>query len=543
MAAQLKNWMGRGRSAVEFNDKTIPKLSKTATKLVNTSASSKIGLKNSPPYLPSIVAETQHLVQTIFERNTMDMLKENMHIGIFLNNYQTLMAKTLKLFKDAKEFMEDPESDFRRVLNKLTLVFSHSLAELKAFWGGGVFKPDHVIVKHDARDFWDRRLQNRVIVTWDEFVEAFGKVHKFMNPNEPPALKRTIDLLENNYVSKFEFDVFTRLFQPWKQILNNWNVIVCYHPGYQAFMTYDEVDGILRKWEGKPGSYVFRLSCTRLGQWAIGFVSSEGKIIQTIPQSKSLYQALIDGMEEGVYAYPNGEDVNPDIRKQIRVPQEDHIKVSRDQFDLYCNIESTFEACKICDANIKNIRIEPCGHLLCKDCLKHWMDSNGGRETLCPFCREKVISTENVIVDPYIPDTGGPAADPDYEEVPEVAPPLDVPPPLRPRLASSASARSQLMSMSVPREAPPPPTDGRPPIPDRRPSNSAQSRPRLPSRSRAHSSSSQVQPDPSAVHTLKALGFQENQIRKALVVAHNNIEMAANILCQFGAGQDAYDDP
>ena len=61
-----------------------------------------------------------------------------------------------------------------------------------------------------------------------------------------------------------------RLFQPWKQILNNWNVIVCYHPGYQAFMTYDEVEATLQKWKHKPGSYVFRLSCTRLGQWAIG---------------------------------------------------------------------------------------------------------------------------------------------------------------------------------------------------------------------------------------------------------------------------------
>ena len=49
--------------------------------------------------------------------------------------------------------------------------------------------------------------------------------------------------------------------------------------------------------------------------------------MQTIPQSKSLYQALIDGMEENVYIYPNGEDTNPDIRKQIRVPQEEHIKV------------------------------------------------------------------------------------------------------------------------------------------------------------------------------------------------------------------------
>ena len=48
----------------------------------------------------------------------------------------------------------------------------------------------------------------------------------------------------------------------------------------------------------QPPSYVFRLSCTRLGQWAIGFVMSDKQIVQTIPQSKSLYQALIDGIEE-----------------------------------------------------------------------------------------------------------------------------------------------------------------------------------------------------------------------------------------------------
>ena len=61
-----------------------------------------------------------------------------------------------------------------------------------------------------AREFWDTHLQGRLIVPWLEFIEAFGQVHTFMNPNEPPALKRTVDLLENNYVSRFEFDVFTR---------------------------------------------------------------------------------------------------------------------------------------------------------------------------------------------------------------------------------------------------------------------------------------------------------------------------------------------
>lgn len=47
-------------------------------------------------------------------------------------------------------------------------------------------------------------------------------------------------------------------------------------------------------------SYVFRLSCTRLGQWAIGYVTPDGNILQTIPQNKSLCQALLDGYREGL---------------------------------------------------------------------------------------------------------------------------------------------------------------------------------------------------------------------------------------------------
>lgn len=45
-------------------------------------------------------------------------------------------------------------------------------------------------------------------------------------------------------------------------------------------------------------SYIFRLSCTRMGQWAIGHVTPEGDIIQTIPQNTPLFQALIQGFKE-----------------------------------------------------------------------------------------------------------------------------------------------------------------------------------------------------------------------------------------------------
>lgn len=47
---------------------------------------------------------------------------------------------------------------------------------------------------------------------------------------------------------------------------------------------------------------------------------------------------------------------------------------------LVCNCftGSTFQLCKICAENDKDIRIEPCGHLLCTPCLTAWqVDSEG----------------------------------------------------------------------------------------------------------------------------------------------------------------------
>jgi len=42
-----------------------------------------------------------------------------------------------------------------------------------------------------------------------------NKVHPIISGLEAMALKTTIDLTCNDFISNFEFDVFTRLFQPW----------------------------------------------------------------------------------------------------------------------------------------------------------------------------------------------------------------------------------------------------------------------------------------------------------------------------------------
>jgi len=174
------------------------------------------------------------------------------------------------------------------------------------------------------------------------------------------------------------------------------------HPGFMAFMTYDEVKAILTKYIDKPGSYLFRLSCTRLGQWAIGYVTRQNTILQTIPQTKPLIQSLIDGEREGYYKYPIGKNIYIDLSPALRSTESDRIHVSEEQYAIYCDMGTSFELCKICSVNNKDSKIEPCGHLICQSCLIAWQNQNSSKPPpLCPFCRSEIKGFEPVIINPF----------------------------------------------------------------------------------------------------------------------------------------------
>lgn len=64
--------------------------------------------------------------------------------------------------------------------------------------------------------------------------------------------------------------------------------------------------------------------------------------------------------------------MNPDLSWAVAATPEDHIQVTQEQYELYCEMGSTFQLCKICAENDKDVRIEPCGHLLCTPCLSSW---------------------------------------------------------------------------------------------------------------------------------------------------------------------------
>ncbi|XP_050415752.1 E3 ubiquitin-protein ligase CBL-B isoform X1 [Patella vulgata] len=386
---------------IVVDKRTIEKSWKMMDKVVKLCQHPRMNLRNSPPFILDILPDTYQHLRLIYSKHDdkLNTLNENEYFRIFIENLMAKCKNTIKVFRDGGQKMFDENSHCRRNLIKLSLVFSHMLAELKAIYPTGTYAGENYrITKGDASDWWKRSFGDKITVPWKEFRDTLHESHPIGSPLEAMALKTTLDLTCNDHISVFEFDVFTRLFQPWNNLLRNWNVLAVTHPGYVAFLTYDEVKARLQKYISKPGSYVFRLSCTRLGQWAIGYVTSDAQILQTIPQNKSLCQALLDGQREGFFLYPDGRSANPDLSYLVQDSLEDHIRVTQEQYELYCEMGSTFQLCKICAENDKDIRIEPCGHLLCTPCLSQWQDSDGQG---CPFCRCEIKGTEQVVVDPF----------------------------------------------------------------------------------------------------------------------------------------------
>lgn len=390
--------------------KTIDSVIRRLDKLINLCRDPRVVLRNSPPYLLDILPDIAEKLRNIVfaYQGSLDELFRSVYFQVFLFNLNEKCELTSKLFKEAKEKMYDDHSEPRRKLTKYSLVLSHILKDLEALFPNNRYAPEAFrITKREAADWWKQNFGESAIVAWELFRTRLFATFGTLDRNESRELQNTIDLTCNYYVSIFEFDVFVRLFQPWTNVLETWRALTIMHAGYMAFMTYDEVKAVLKKFRGHPGpgSYVYRLSCTKLGQWAIGYITENFRILQTIIQNKSLAQALLDGEQDGFYLYPNGTPSQSSILTPlVRNITQTHIQVSEEQHQLYSRIGSTFEVCKICTENNKNIRLEPCGHLLCKTCLVNCQNTGNGQT--CPFCRLEVKSTEEVVLDPFIPKGG-----------------------------------------------------------------------------------------------------------------------------------------
>ncbi|XP_027943624.1 E3 ubiquitin-protein ligase CBL-C isoform X4 [Eumetopias jubatus] len=334
---------------------------------------------------------------------------------------------------------------------------SYMHAELGALFPKGKYcGHTYQLTKAPAHTFWREHCGARCVLPWADFEWLLCTCHPVESGCTALALRSTVNLTCSGHVSIFEFDLFTRLFQPWPTLLKNWQLLAVNHPGYMAFLTYDEVQARLQTYRDKPGSYIFRPSCTRLGQWAIGYVSSDGSILQTIPLNKPLFQALLDGQKEGFFLYPDGKNHNPDLTELYQTEPHPYIHVSEEQLRLYWAMDSTFELCKICAESNKDVKIEPCGHLLCSRCLATWQHSDS---QTCPFCRREIKGQEAVSILSQVrpAEARATAEDPressdqeDGEE--ELGQVVSSAPPLPPQLsASPAKGRLKVAPLALPR--------------------------------------------------------------------------------------------
>ncbi|XP_059824822.1 E3 ubiquitin-protein ligase CBL-like isoform X6 [Hypanus sabinus] len=521
-------------------------------KLAQRCQNPRLRLRNSPPYLPEIAAATTaHLDRVLAESRQRE--KGRQHLESCLLNLASKCRQTNELFEDAGEQMFQENSQARRNLMKLSLIFSHILSELRAIFPEGLYQGDtYTITKAEAADFWRQSFSNQSIVPWADFREHLYRIHPFGSGMESMALRSTIDLTCNQQISVFEFDIFTRLFQPWMTLLKNWNTLAVTHPGYMAFLTYDEVKSRLQAFTHKPGSYIFRLSCTQLGQWAIGYVTDDGTILQTIPHNKPLSHALTEGAREGFYLYPDGRDFNPDLTALCQPSQQDRIQVSQEEYQLYCEMGSSFQMCKICTENNKNRKMEPCGHLICDACLTSWLHSDGHT---CPFCRCEIRGTQPIVVEPFAPRQchpypSAPPVEADSEDEDEEDNFEDMET-LADQLASLHKETCLDIDVDPKYTEPQPQTHLS--MADRnstdldsatQPGQTACGAPSL-SRSPRCPPGHPVQLpiDPVACATLLREGFPLEEIQKALSISSNNIQLARVILLEFVPGHRAGSSP
>ncbi|KAG5200874.1 hypothetical protein JEQ12_005408 [Ovis aries] len=413
-------------------------------------------LSSSPPSLRDLLPRTAQLLHQVAQarQDASGGVPEGPggawdFLVVYLANLEAKSRQVAALLpppgrKIANDELFREGSRLRRQLAKLALIFSYMHAELAALFPGGRYcGHTYQLTEVSAHTFWRERCGARCVLPWAEFEAVLSICHPVEPGSTALALRSTIDFTCSGHVSIFEFDIFTRLFQPWPTLLKNWQLLAVNHPGYMAFLTYDEVRARLQTFRDKPGSYIFRPSCTRLGKWAIGYVSSDGSILQTIPLNKPLFQVLLEGQKEGFYLYPDGKTHNPDLTKLCHMEPHQHIHVSEEQLQLYWAMDSTFELCKICAESNKDVKIEPCGHLLCSRCLAAWLCSDS---QTCPFCRCEIKGQEAVSIHQFQVSTvvEDPEHSSDEEELGQMA---ASGPPLPPRLdlrPKSPSSKGQL---------------------------------------------------------------------------------------------------
>ena len=121
--------------------------------------SPKLNLKNSPPFMLDILPDTFQHLKLIYQNyeDKLNVLNESEYFKIYLENLDCKCKLVVKLFKESRDRIFDERDNSRRKLTKLSLIFSHMLADLKSMFPNGIYIGSKFkITKTDAAEFWNK---------------------------------------------------------------------------------------------------------------------------------------------------------------------------------------------------------------------------------------------------------------------------------------------------------------------------------------------------------------------------------------------------
>jgi hypothetical protein len=152
------------RSIIRIDRRSIEKVWKQMDRIVKYCQMPKMNLKNSPPYMLDILPDLYQTLREIINNydDRLHILNDIEYFRIFIDNLIEQCTKTIDCFKRAGHHMYDEQSTQRKYLIKLSLYFSHNLAELKSLFNKGIYEGEKFrLTKQEATEFWKNNFNER----------------------------------------------------------------------------------------------------------------------------------------------------------------------------------------------------------------------------------------------------------------------------------------------------------------------------------------------------------------------------------------------
>jgi len=163
---------------IVIDKKLMEKSWRFMDKVVKLCQHPKMNLKNSPPFILDILPDTYQHLKLVYNKyeDNITFLNDCEYFRVFIENLIAKCKNAIKLFKEDKEKIYEENSNCRRNLTKLSLVFSHMLSELKALFPSGVYCGETFrITKADASDWWKKTFPGRLVL----LIFKFCKINLF----------------------------------------------------------------------------------------------------------------------------------------------------------------------------------------------------------------------------------------------------------------------------------------------------------------------------------------------------------------------------